>query len=616
MVNSNTQCEMHNIVNNEKRRKLNRPITGVIHKDRIWEQWYDEDVFNLILPQMNQKDYLFSCIDDEPNRVIINNRGEVKFTVSQFKSIVETYSKAFAACRLSVGDVVCTIGLTTPEMYAIKYSATSLGLITCNLNVFDVGITDDGVNRLYRQMKLIAPKIIFVMDYLEDKVYNIVNDSIFNESLKVLLPMDKSMPKISKERIGLSLLSAKNRLSGKSISKAVSLNNFLSMGWKIGDVPKSVYQPHLPCNIAFTSGTTGINKAVLISHDANNAMPFQQYYGRFGFERGEKHLALVPPFLAFWDADIVHTTLCLGAENILELELSYDKIPQYFKKYHPHLGIWPQYLWESLLDLPEKDLKEVAGYLRQVIVGGERCEISKAKTFYNKTGITQMTGFGASEINTTFSICHPNCNKVGTAGIPLPFNNVKIISDNGNYATYGKPGHLFITGPCLMNGYFGRDYLTKKALIPDEDGTLWYDTGDYAVVDDDGCLTVLDRDAKPVSITYKGVTEEVKLLDIAEVIRQNDNVRICKMNSSGGKIVLHLVIDDEQGLSEDEAIASIVQTIKTKLPESHYPDAISIMPKLPRTPVGKVDYTNLAKITGEIVDKLENDDKLKIIRNS
>ena len=84
-------------------------------------------------------------------------------------------------------------------------------------------------------------------------------------------------------------------------------------------------------------------------------------------------------------------------------------------------------------------------------------------------------------------------------------------------------------------------------LIPDEDGTLWYDTGDYAVVDDDGCLTVLDRDAKPVSITYKGVTEEVKLLDIAEVIRQNDNVRICKMNSSGGKIVLQLVIDDEQG---------------------------------------------------------------------
>lgn len=614
MMSSNSS--MHNVINNEKRRKLDRPITGVIHKDRVWEQWYDEDVFKQSLPQMNQKDYLFSCIDDEPNRIIINNRGEIKYTVNDFKEMVNTYIKAFAACKFNIGDILCTIGLTTPEMYAIKYSATSLGLITCNLNVFDMGITDDGMNRLYRQMKLINPKIIFVMDYLEDKVYSVVNSNDFDSSLKVLLPMDKSMPKLYGERIGLSLLKTKNHLLGNDVKKAISLNRFLSLGRKISTLPISVYQPHLPCNIAFTSGTTGINKAVLLSHDANNAMPFQQQHGKFGFERGEKHLALIPPFLAFWDADIVHTTLCLGAENILELELSYDKIPEYFKKHHPNLGIWSQYLWESLLHMPEDDLKEVVKHLRQVIVGGERCEISQARTFFNKTGITQMTGFGASEVNTTFSICHPNCNKVGTAGIPLPFNNVKIISDNGNYATYGKPGRLYITGPCLMNGYYGRDDLTQKALIPDEDGTLWYDTGDYAVMDDDGCLTVLDRDCKPVQITFNGVTEEVKLLDIVEIIRENDNVRICKMNAANGKMVLHLVIDDEQGLSETDAIESIFQTIKSKLPEHHYPDAINIMQQLPRTPVGKVDYALLSKITSEIANDLKDNVKFKIIHKS
>lgn len=609
----NTSNSMHNIINNEKRRKLDRPITGVIHKDRIWEQWYDEDVFQQSLPQMNQKDYLFSCIDDEPDRIIINNRGAVKYTIADFKEMVNTYIKAFSACKLSVGDIVCTIGLTTPEMYAIKYSATTLGLITCNLNVFDVGITDDCVNRLYRQMKLINPQIIFIMDYLEDKVYSVVNSNDFKESLKVLLPMDRSMPKISGEQIGLSLLRTKNRFSRKGVKNVISLNAFLSLGKKINTVPESIYQPQLPCNIAFTSGTTGINKAVLLSHDANNALAYQHKLGQFGFERGEKHLALVPPFLAFWDADIVHTTLCLGAENILELELSYEKIPEYFKKYHPNLGIWSQYLWESIIHLPENDIKDVVRHLRQVIVGGERCEVSQAKTFFNKTGITQMTGFGASEANTAFSICHPNCNKVGTAGIPLPFNNVKIISDKGQYATYGKPGRLFITGPCLMNGYYGRDDLTKKALIQDEEGVIWYNTGDYAVVDDDGCLTVLDRDSKPVPITYNGITENVKLLDIVETIREDSNVRICKMNASNGKMVLHLVIDDEQDLSEDEAIESIINTIKSKLPQSHWPDAINIMPQLPRTPVGKVDYTNLSELTVKIVEGLEDKSKLQIV---
>lgn len=33
---------MENVVREDKRQKLNREITGVIHKDRIWEQWYDQ----------------------------------------------------------------------------------------------------------------------------------------------------------------------------------------------------------------------------------------------------------------------------------------------------------------------------------------------------------------------------------------------------------------------------------------------------------------------------------------------------------------------------------------------------------------------------------------------
>lgn len=91
---------MNNIVNENKRQKLNRPITGVIHEDRIWEQWYDQSVFSEKMPKMSQKDFLFSCIGDEKDRVIINNRGMMKFTVDQFEELIFKYEKSFTAMKL------------------------------------------------------------------------------------------------------------------------------------------------------------------------------------------------------------------------------------------------------------------------------------------------------------------------------------------------------------------------------------------------------------------------------------------------------------------------------------------------------------------------------------
>lgn len=605
---------MQDIIRNDKRRKLGRPITGVIWKDRIWEQWYDKEALEQKLPQMNQKDYLFSCIDDEPDRVIINNRSKKKYTVKQFHDMVDTYTKAFSALNFSVGDVVCTISLTTPEMYAIKYSATAIGLITCNLNVFDVGIEDDGVNRLMRQIRNVNPKAVFVLDILEDKVANILNSDEFGNIIKIRLPLDESMPKISAEQFGIALMEFKNKINRKRIYNSISLKQFLKKANCIDKVPQSVYSPGLPCNIAFTSGTTGINKAVLLSHDANNALAFQHKIAKLGYEKGERQLALVPPFLAFWDAEIVHSVLCLEGQNIIELELSYNKIPQYMKKHRPQLGMWSQYLWDSITHLPKKQLTEVCKSLRDVIIGGERCQKNQAETFCQITGKRQKTGYGASEVNTTFTAAHPLCDKLGASSLPLPFNNVKIIDENGNDLTYNQPGRLLITGPCLMNGYLGRDDLTQKVLIKDKNGITWYDTRDYAVIDEDGCLTVLDRDAPPADITYNGKTEMVKLLDVSEIINKNRNVKICKTEAIDGKIVLYLSLDDFLGLSEDEALQSILETIKTELPISHQPDIICAMPSLPRTPVGKVDYKRLNQIGKELCQKYRNAEKLLVIK--
>ena len=48
---------MHNVIREDKRRKLDRPITGVIWKDRIWEQWYDKKALELPRTPVGKVDY-------------------------------------------------------------------------------------------------------------------------------------------------------------------------------------------------------------------------------------------------------------------------------------------------------------------------------------------------------------------------------------------------------------------------------------------------------------------------------------------------------------------------------------------------------------------------------
>ncbi len=609
---------MKDIIKNEKRNKLNRPITGVIQEDRVWEQWYDQSIFEMALPKMNQRDYLFKCNEDYKNQTILNNRNLMKYSVSEFEKLVDKFVRSFMVFGLKKGDVICTIGLSTPELVAIKYAASTLGIITSNFNFMDGKSEDVQSNKLYSQIKTINPQMIFTLDILENQVADILNSKEFDHIMKIDMPLTRSTPFWNLERSKTQLLRLRNHLAKENIHNSYALKDFLAVGQLITPPKESIYEPNLPSDISFTSGTTNQNKAVLLSHDANNALAFQHQVADLGLRRGAKHLALVPPFLAFWDADIIHMAMCMGVENILELSLTYEDIPKYLKKYLPQYGIWSQYLWDSLLHVPEKDRQKIAQHLEKVVVGGERNERNQAETFYNMTGIIQETGFGATEINTCFTFTHPNCNKIGSAGIPLPYNNVKIVDSNFQDVSYHTPGRLLVSGPGLMNGYYGREDLTRSVLGTDSQGRTWYDTADYAIMDDDGCLFVLDRYKDPIVIhDSKGNLESVNLLDIVEKIKTNQNIKICKLESRGEYMVLYVVIDEFCPLPKEEAISSVKQTIMENLPEKYWPNVINVLDSLPRTPVGKVDYKKLQETTRNFYESVteltELREKLKII---
>ena len=538
----------NDVVKNNKKFNLNRQITGVIQNDRIWEQWYDPKKMKENLPKMNQADYEETCNKDYPNDVILNNRGLKKITNSEFIAMRNKYIRSLKAMGIGKGDKVVSIALSTPELIAFKYACAYVGAITAHFN-----FTEDK-EKMYKHIKLLNPSLIMFLDILEPSISEVLNNEEFKSIKKLRLPVSASTPILNDEKLKTALFTLNNKLQNKNVKGAISLSKFVSYGQYYNGPMESVYEDHLPSNIALSSGTTGESKAILLSHDANNALAKQHEIADLGLKRGEKNLALVPPFLAFWDADIIGMAMSLGLENILEMDLSYESVPKYLAKHKPNYGIWSQYLWDSVLY--DKNKEEYLDNLKKVVIGGERPDINQVNRFKIETGITQEAGYGASEMDSCFTVAHPNCNMIGSSGLPLPFNNVMIKDRSFNDLSYNQPGRIWITGPAMMNGYYN----------------------------------------KPLEINSK----EVNLILIAEKIKKLPCVKLCKLNHKDEKIVCHVSFDDLCGKTKEECTNELINYLNDAFASEERPAYLVIYPSLPRTPLGKVDYQTLDKLANNI----------------
>lgn len=109
--------------------------------------------------------------------------------------------------------------------------------------------------------------------------------------------------------------------------------------------------------------------------------------------------------------------------------------------------------------------------------------------FFAGIGVNIMEGYGLTETTAPVTVNRPGLSKIGTVGLPLPGNAVKIAED----------GEILAKGVCLMNGYHHRDDLTKEAI----DAEGWFATGDFGELDQEGYLTIKGR-KKEILVTASG----------------------------------------------------------------------------------------------------------------
>lgn len=185
--------------------------------------------------------------------------------------------------------------------------------------------------------------------------------------------------------------------------------------------------------------------------------------------------------------------------------------------------------------------------------------------------------------------------KLGSIGLPLPNTHLKLINpDTGETVKTGESGEICVRGPMVMSEYHGNNDDSKKAI--DSEGFMR--TGDVAVMDETGYLTIVDRTKDMINVSgFKVFSKKVEdiltrhpAVEMVAIIGRPDPQR---PGSETVKAFLTLAAGYHSAGSEESIKAEITAFAKDKLTPYEVPKSIEIREELPLTTVGKLDKKQL-----------------------
>ncbi len=392
----------------------------------------------------------------------------------------------------------------------------------------------------------------------------------------------------------------------KTIGMAARVKAFaMALVAPIGTLEKGVGAVHRPelddlATIIFSSGSTGEPKGVMLSHfnvDANIEGVVQVFH----VGPGDRVLGILPFFHSFGYLATLWLAVNHGVGVVYHpTPLDPVAIGELMEKKRVTIVIatptFLQLYWRRCL--PEQ-----FGSVRVVLTGAEKLSERLAVAFEDKFGIRPYEGYGVTECAPVISVnCpdfraagfHQPASRRGTVGRPLPGVSVRIVDpDSFEPLPVGTAGMLLVKGPNVMQGYLNRPDLTAGVM---RDG--WYVTGDIAVLDEDGFLTITDRLSRFAKIGGEMVPHgkvEEALQEAAESDEQVFAVTSIPDEKKGEQLaVLHTL--------DEAVIPGLLETIAASgLPNLFIPrkDTFIKVEQLPVLGTGKLDLRALKRIALE-----------------
>ncbi|KAI1258931.1 acetyl-CoA synthetase-like protein [Xylariaceae sp. FL1019] len=350
-------------------------------------------------------------------------------------------------------------------------------------------------------------------------------------------------------------------------------------------IPPSKTNREVCALLSFSSGTTGLPKAVMIAH--HNVIGQSLQMEPLTPEDHKKVLGVLPMFHITGIVHSMHFPLVINAEVIMLPAFSMQSMLQTISDYQiAEILLVPPILIRLVRDpiVDNYDLRCVKRISSGAAPVSEEILQLLSKKFPG-SGFKQ--GYGMTESCSCIT-AHPPWAydyKYGhTVGTIVPSTEVKLIKEDGTEAKIGEPGEILARGPQVVMGYLNNETATRETF--DEDGFLH--TGDQGVIDAEGFITITDRIKELIKVKGIGVAPA----ELEDLLLGHEAVEDCAVTAvpddwAGERPKAFVVLKKSGTLSEAMGIDIIAYVEKNKVRHKWIKE-VEFTDQIPKSASGKI----------------------------
>jgi long-chain acyl-CoA synthetase len=347
-----------------------------------------------------------------------------------------------------------------------------------------------------------------------------------------------------------------------------------------------------PAAIYYTSGTTGLPKAVIHTH-GGLACATRNQIEQIAIAVDDKTLIMFPVCYLIGFGSQVLTFHSRGATCILlpyfrpQLALTAVEVYQPTKTYG-----FPK-LYSDLVNHPEAGQYNLRS-LNFCFSAGEAIPVAIQQRFKEVLDVEITEGCGMTELQ-IYSMNPPYSEKrIGSIGRPIVGMEVSLVDDSDRRISRPREiGEMIVRGGSMAAGYWRDPELTAKNI---REG--WFHTGDLAYRDEEDFYWFVSRKSEII----KHRAGLVSPIEVEGVLYQNPSVRevgvIGVPDRLGHELTRAYVVLEKSGTSVTER--QLIDFASGRLPEYKVPRQILFTENLPYGPTRKIDRKTLRDDAGSV----------------